>query len=242
MTKRKIVWFLALTLLALAVQPGLAAAQTAVLYEVTESMKLTNLQQAIYRTAYATLFGTVAAGSSICPTWLVQALSQTQCTISVMAIDNVNLATGNGPVYGRFHILIPGDNPVDGAELVIAEGSLHGRVDLSPAVLAQLPLGSIEGSWSAQGLPSGPLASLSVRGTFTGTFRLPFISPQDPTKTPLYLMDPTTQQVVPLHWTQYAVGVPTVMLEIKFVEVSVGATELSGDSSEKRRGKSRSSR
>lgn len=217
MTKQKFVWCLALALLALIVQPGLAAAQTAVLYEVTETMKVSSLQKGVYRSASAALFGWVAAGSSICPTWLVQALGQTHCHITARAQDNVNLATGLGPVSGRFQIVIAGDNDVDGPELVILEGRLNGTVDLSP-VLNQVPLGSIYGKWKAEGTRGGVLAGVEVKGTFTGTFRLPFVSPLDPTKTPLYLLDPATQQVVPVQAYQYSLGVPTVMLEITFVE------------------------
>lgn len=217
MKKQKLVGCLALALLALIVQPGLVSAQTAVLYEVTETMKLSSIRNGEYRSASAALFGWVSSGSSICPTWLVQALGQTHCSITARAHDSVNLATGRGPVDGTFQIVIAGDNDVDAPELVILEGRLNGRVDLSP-VLDQVPLGSIKGTWRAKGLRDGVLAGLEVRGSFTGTFRLPFVSPLDPSKTPLYLLDPTTQQVVPVQANQYSLGVPTVMLEITFVE------------------------
>jgi len=229
MTKRKFVWFLALAWLALAAQPGLAAEQKAFLYEVTEAMKLNSMQQGIYRTATASLMGSVEAGNSICPAWLAAAYGKAECAIVATARDSVDLATGQGPVRGTFKVVIQGDNLVDGPELVVAEGAFNGTVDLGPALLGpdgkpqsgdELPLGSLTGRWKASGARGGPLEGASVHGTLTGTFRMPFALPQalDPKQTPLYLMDPATQQVVPVHAAQYSLGIPTVMLEITFVE------------------------
>jgi hypothetical protein len=228
-SKRRFAWVLAGALLALAAHPGLASAQNAWLYEVTEVMKLKSQRETLYRSATAALMGQVAPGTSICPGWLVQYLGQTQCAIIAIADDNINLATGRGPVNGRFQVVIQGDNLVDQPELVILEGSLHGRIDLSPAVLGpdgqplsgdEIPLGSITGRWKARGARGGPLEGVAVEGKFSGTFRLPFVLPAawDPTQTPVYLLDPSTYQVSPVQAWQYSLGSPTVMLEITFVE------------------------
>jgi hypothetical protein len=228
-SKRRLAGFLAGALLALFALPGLASAQNAWLYEVTEVMKLKSQRESLYRTATAALMGHVSPGSSICPAWLVQYFGQTQCAIVAIADDNINLATGRGPVKGRFQIVIQGDNPVDQPELVILEGTLNGKIDLSPAVLGpdgtalsgdEIPLGTITGRWKARGARGGPLEGVSAEGKLSGTFRLPFVLPAawDPTQTPLYLLDPNTQQMVPVQAWQYSLGSPTVMLEITFVE------------------------
>jgi hypothetical protein len=228
-SQRCLVSFLAGALLLLAAQPGLASEQNAVLYEVTEAMKLKSMQSGISRTATASLVGYVNAGTSICPEWLAVYLGQKRCSLTATAHDSVSLVTGVGPVNGTFRVVIAGDNDVDGAELVILEGRINGKVDLVPAILGfdgkpqsgdELPLGSIKGQWRALGARGGPLEGLQVRGTFTGVFRLPFVLPAqlDPTQTPVYLVGPTPQDVVPVEWNEYSLGVPTVMLEITFVD------------------------
>src|SRR5262245_22425846 len=114
---------------------SIAAAQNAVLYEVTEAMKLKPGDGAQARVATAALMGRVNSGASLCPDWLSRALNVPSCAISVIAQDNIYLATGQGPVKGRFAVVIQDKNTIDGPELVIAEGSLRGSIDLSPAVL-----------------------------------------------------------------------------------------------------------
>ena len=216
--KRTARWsWLILPFLLLAVWPSVAAAQegirsdaNAVLYEVTENLKLKPLQSG-HRVATAALMGWVKAGASICPDWLAAYLGITRCSITAMASDNINLTTGAGPVSGTFSIVIQGDNPVDGPELEILRGTLHGTIDLSPAVLGGVPLGTITGQWSAKGVKSGPLGGVQVRGTFEGTFRLPFAHSEPA----LYLGNP---HPVPVADNERSLGVPTVRLELNFVE------------------------
>jgi hypothetical protein len=201
---------------------GLAAGQTAVLYEVTEQMKVRRGGQNQARVATAALMGSVSPGSSLCPDWLSKALNTPTCAITAIAHDNINLATGQGPVKGKFSIVIQGDNPQDGPELVVAEGSLRGTIDLSPAVLGwngyQVPLGFITGRWSARGTP-GPLESLQIGGTLTGTFRLPFVGP---TGRAAYMLNPYAypgpDSFAAIEPAELSLGVPTVRLELSFVE------------------------
>ncbi|OLC36983.1 MAG: hypothetical protein AUH81_07425 [Candidatus Rokubacteria bacterium 13_1_40CM_4_69_5] len=236
MSKRTAIWSLALALVSPAFYPGLAAAaQNAVLYEATETMKLKRKDNATSRVATAALMGWVSAGTSICPDWLAAALNVPACGVTAIANDNINLATGQGPVSGKFTVVIQGDNPVDGPELAIVEGSLHGTIDLSPAVLSGVPLGAIGGRWSARGTPGGPLDGIRMGGTFTGTFRLPFVMPGDPTKTPLYMLNPYafagsapsptlgTDFVLAAPSTEFSLGVPTVRLELTFVDAPAAA-------------------
>jgi hypothetical protein len=200
---------------------GPATAQNAVLYEVTEKMKVK--RRDTVRAATAALMGSVSPGPSICPDWLVATLQQARCAITVTASDRIDLATGLGPVHGTFSILIPGDNPVDGPELVIAQGALHGTIDLSPAIVGVegvlIPLGTIAAEWSARGRPGGPLAGLRADGSLTGTFRLPFL---DPVLGAAYMLDPFTYPApgaaVAVASNELSLGVPTVRLELDFVE------------------------
>lgn len=218
----------ALTLLASAFLPGLAAAESnAVLYEVTENLKLKSLQSG-RRMATAILSGTVEAGNSVCP-----ATVGVYCVLTATAADNLDISTGKGPVTGKFRVHVQDTNPVDGAELVILEGTLTGRMSLAPALFGpdgipgtgdELPLGTLNGLWSARGARGGPLQGVRAGGTLTGTFRLPFVGfPQvcqmfgNPPDCPLYLHPTDTGLVpVPLAWNEFSLGVPTVKLEITF--------------------------
>ncbi|HEU5304055.1 MAG TPA: hypothetical protein VFU40_05370 [Gemmatimonadales bacterium] len=205
---------------------GIAAGQNAVLYEVTEQMKVK--RNDTVRAATSSLMGSISAGTSLCPDWLVAALKVGRCSISATASDTINLSTGQGPVSGRFSILIPGDNPMDGPELVIAEGSLRGMIDLSPAVIGwngvRIPLGRMAGEWSARGSRGGPLDGLRVEGTLTGTFRLPFA---DPWLGAAYMLNPYAYPAegtaVGITKDELSLGVPAVRLELDFVEANSSA-------------------
>jgi hypothetical protein len=186
-----------------------ARAYDALLYELTENMKLRGGD--VKRQATAALGGTVNAGTSICP---AAVFGTTPCAMHATASDNLDLATGTGPATGRFAVVIQGDNPVDGAELVVLEGTLVGTVDLSPVLGlvggTPIPLGSIAGRWQATGTPGGPLADVTVGGTFQGTFRLPYVAEDGRIS---YLIDGTAH---PVAENEKALGVPTVRLELEF--------------------------
>jgi hypothetical protein len=237
---------LALAGLAPAVLPGFAAAESnAVLYEVTENLKLRPLLSG-RRLATATLSGTVAAGTSVCPA----GLGADYCVLTAMATDNLDVSTGQGPVTGRFRVHVQDTNPVDGAELVVLEGTLAGKIILAAAVLGgdgipntgdEMPVGTLTGHWSAVGVRGGPLQGLRGGGTLTGTFRLPFqltlptpfgchvVNPitctgmapfavyLDPSGIPL-TPDPAGPRVVQVAPNEHSLGVPTVKLEITFMD------------------------
>ena len=209
--KRTARWsWLILPFLLLAVWPAVAAAASnAVLYELTENLKLGPLSSG-HRVASATLSGTVAKGTAICPL-------PVDCTITAMGFDNINTATGKGPITGTFAVVVQGDNPVDGPELVILQGEFSGKIDLA---LASAGLGFLtDGKWSARGVKGGPLADLHLRGLLTGTFRLPFeVAPG----VVLYMLNPldfpNPGSFVPVQDNELSLGVPTVRLEVEFVE------------------------
>jgi hypothetical protein len=162
------------------------------LYEVMESMTLGGSGNVIRR-ATASLTGWVKGGTPICPSSLGLAF----CTVNVIASDTVRIDTGKGTVSGDFSVVVPcppfcnkGDNPVDGPEITVLSGTLRGDIDLGPAYLQGIPIGNFTGSLQGSGTKGGPLDRLIVRGSFTGTFRLPFVFPDDPQFPPSYVIDP----------------------------------------------------
>lgn len=183
------------------VGPSPAVAQDAVLYEVSETMTVKGGKMA-RRVANAALVGWANGGTGICPAPI------TRCQVTAFAQDNINLATGRGPVKGSFAIVVQDQNDVDGPELVVFQGSLVGHMDLSPAILGGTPLGSISGTWTARGRSS--LEGVDRNGTFTGIFRLPFLMGGVPS----YLMGPTS--VVPVGSDERSRNTPLVRLELMF--------------------------
>lgn len=200
--------WLILPFLLLALWPLVAAADepNAVLYELTENLKLKPLTSG-HRIATAVLMGTVSAGTPLCPL-------PVDCVITAVGSDNINIATGKGPMHGTFAIVVQGDNLVDGPELVIARGTFSGKVDLA---MASAGLGSLtKGKWTARGVAGGPLAGLHLRGSLTGTFRLPFeVAPG----VAVYMLNPLVSPpgVVLVQDNELSLGIPTVRLEVNFV-------------------------
>lgn len=202
----------ALLALALALLPGVGAAQepdvNATLYEVTETMKVRLHPAGGRRVATAALMGWVSAGTPLCPAELAGGAAR--CTVIAFATDNINLATGRGPVRGSFAVVVQGDNPVDAPELVVIRGEISGTIDLSPLLgTPPSPLGFVTGRWSAHGVGGTPLAGFRGHGRLSGTFRLPFVINGS---VPLYLTDGGPVPVAP---EEYSLGLPTVKLELR---------------------------
>ena len=190
-------------LLALMVGPAPALAADAVLYELTENMKLV-ARHGPHRTATSELMGTAKAGTPLCPL----PAGYPDCTINATGSDNVSLTTGLGNFSGTYTVVVQGDNPVDSPEYVIAKGKFKGKMDFSPAVLHGVPYGTVVATLD----PNGGGHRDRVR--FTGTFFLPFVFPGDPSGTPYYL--DFTYGAVPVADNQKALGYPTVKFEISF--------------------------
>jgi len=177
-----------------------ALAADATLYELTENMKLVG-KDSPRRRATSELMGTANAGTPLCP----MPVGAPPCTINATGSDNISLVTGLGKFSGTFTVVVQGDNPVDSPEFVIAKGKFSGKMDFSPAVLVNVPLGTVVGKMV--------LAGGGGTVPFTGTFRLPFVFGDSP---PLYLIDPAAFTVVPVEANEYALGYPTVRFEINF--------------------------
>ena len=187
-----------------------ASAVDAVLYEVTEAVKVTP-KGSSFKASTATLTGDVLAGTPLCPTWVAQQLNVATCTIIVRAVGKADDATGVGPASGDFDIVVQDWNSADAPEIVVMKGNLSGTIDLSPAFLKQQPLGSITGKFSAKGLAGSVMAGLKAEGTFSGKFRLPFRQ----TGRPSYLLDDGS--IVLAQPQEYSLGQAMVRLEVTFV-------------------------
>jgi hypothetical protein len=169
-----------LALLAVTGAPGVASAGSATLYELTENMKLVprhdrssprakRVPTSARRVATAAIAGFAEPGTPLCPADLHASdfeISPAPCMVHVHGSDNISLTTGLGTLQGHFSTVIQGDNPVDGPEAVVLKGQFQGQMDFSPALLHQIPFGTVTGKVTVQGS--------SKPATFTGVFRLPF--------------------------------------------------------------------
>lgn len=200
--KSSVMWTalsLAFLLLALLVGPAPALAQgpDAVLYELTENMKLVDAN----REAISQLMGTAKAGTPLCPL-------PVDCIINATGSDTISLATGLGDFSGRFTVVVQGDNPVDSAEYVVAKGKFSGQMDFSPAILVGWPYGTVVGKMVLDGV--------SGHVPFTGTFFLPFVGDAAGTEYYLDFNPLNPYRVVPVADNQRALGYATVKFEIAF--------------------------
>ncbi len=204
--------------------PAAAAAQWAVLYEVTENMYfygadgklippeliLSGQATPAARVADATLQGWAGLGSPLCPSSLLITNPLVKaCTVTATGLDNISLATGRGTVSGTYAVVINLDNAVDAPEYVVQTGTFSGEMDLS-----MRPLGTIVGTVT----PGGT----SLQIPFTGRFRLPFKVDSRGKKhtakrgdTAFYLADDAKTKI-PLQVWELSLASPLVRLELKF--------------------------
>jgi hypothetical protein len=189
---------------------GVALAQDATVYELTENMKLVSKGQP-RRTATSEIMGFVKPDTAMCPAYLAQPVAGrgNVCTINVTGSDSLSLATGLGMLRGRFTVVVQGDNPVDSPEYVVMRGNFRGKMDFSPALVGpvdlRLPYGTVTGTFTSDA---------GERIQFTGVFYLPFVIPGDPSGTAYYL--DFVSGVVPVADNEKALGYPTVKFEINF--------------------------
>jgi hypothetical protein len=185
----------------------------ATLYEVTETVRFDAAAglSVTMRNAIATLLGSARVGTPLCPTAVLATSSTaTSCDIAGQGQDSVSLATGLGPVWGTFAVLInaPGNSDDHVPDLPVLTGTFTGDVDLSPAVQAQIPLGYLR---------NGKLV-IDQTGqviSFTGTFRLPFSrGAGEGRKSDFYVADDGTP--IPVRQQERDLGFPLVRLEVTF--------------------------
>lgn len=145
-----------------------AGAGSARFYELTENMKVVTStkhgQTMSRRTAMAALTGVAEVGTPLCPDKKF-ASGPGGCAVNVIGTDDVSLVTGLGMLAGTSTTVIQGDNPVDGPEAVVLHGSFTGWMDFSPAIVHQVPYGTVVGRLTGGNRRPTP---------FSGVFRLPF--------------------------------------------------------------------
>jgi len=207
------------------------AASDVTLYEI--SQRVTFVPESldgsvIVRNARSPLLGVANLGTPLCPSELLIAVPRLRkCTVSATGTSDLSMVTGIGPVYGRFYVLInaPGNSKVHVPNLPVITGTFDGTIDLSPAVLSQVPLGSIAGTFTITQMAdaSGTLVPVTpVLLPFTGTFRLPFRIDQegwaersDDEDEAFYLAD-DFMTLMEVRDRERSVGFPTVRLEVRF--------------------------
>lgn len=192
----------------------------AVLYETTENLKMKALRGG-HRMATSALLGFAVKGTPLCPDALMPLVDPpTHCTLNVTGSDNISLTTGLGRFRGSVTVVVQEVNPVthmptpDSPELVIAHGRFTGDMDFSPAILNQVPLGSVVGRVTLDGF--------GRPAPFTGVFRLPFSLGipglngyllNAPDAVPA---DVNQWTITPVETNETAIGYPTVRFEISF--------------------------
>ena len=191
-----------------------ASAADVVLYEVSEAVKLDSAGGGKFKRNTGTLFGSARAGTVLCPQFIVDALDRSGktavCAISVQATGKADDVTGIGPVSGTLTVLSQDQNDVDAPEIAVITGTINGSMDLSPVFQLGRPLGSITGRFDAQGANGTIAKGYKAAGSFTGTFRLPFML--EGVSRAQYMMD--DGRTVAIDPAEYVLRYPAVRLEV----------------------------
>jgi hypothetical protein len=193
----------------LAMLPPTAHAADGTLYEVSEAINLKSNGKA-FRSSEATLSGRIKSGTPLCPAWVTTALGTDSCWIIVHATGGADDTSGVGPIRGTMFVMAEFRNAADAPELEILSADFTGQLDLSAALLQQIPRGTIVGKYSARGEKNSIMDGYKIQGAFEGVFRIPFLYGQQAS----YLLD--DGRVVPLEVNEYSIGQPTPRLELTF--------------------------
>jgi len=203
------------------------------LYEVSERVTFDpdpSVPGVIRRNATSPLQGFAALGTPLCPSQLLVSVSPIEsCTVIATGTDSVSTVTGTGPVSGTFDVVVnaPGNSSVHVPDLPVISGTFTGAVDLSPAVLGRVPVGSIAGTFTiarvadlATGMLMEPPQPVVL--PFKGTFRMPFkldargrFQKSDRNNPAVYL-DDDLRTLLPVRAFERSTGFPIVRLEVSF--------------------------
>jgi hypothetical protein len=187
--------------------PTPARAADAVLYEVSEAVKM-SWKSGKFQSSEATLMGAIRAGTPLCPLWLAAVYDIDRCWLTVRAKGQADDRTGIGPVDGIIQVLSQDKNSADASERVIISGKFKGTMDLSQPFGGGRPIGSMTGEYEIAGIKDSVAEAVRGKGKFTGTFRLPFAYAGQVA----YMRDDGT--LMALDPDEYSIGNPTVRLEI----------------------------
>jgi hypothetical protein len=154
------------------------------LYEVQEATDLRSMspEDRVLRLANAALVGT-ASGSLLCTA------GQDPCAFDTLAKSAVPLHLGVGALTGDWQVMFddelihPDGNPLLSDLVLVAKGSVTGTLDLRPLLTGKAPMALMKGQWKSK--------ALDVRGTFSGTFLVPFADPTKQCATGFAYFDPS---------------------------------------------------
>jgi hypothetical protein len=174
-------------------------------YEVQEATDLRgNPQNPALRLANASIVGTASGG--LCTA------GQDPCAFDTMATSRIPLLFGVGPLGGSFQVMFdtlmnPGHLLSD--LVLIAKGSIHGTLDLRPLLNRTAPMALMKGQWKSK--------MLGVRGTFSGTFLVPFPDPTKQCATGFAYLDPAAGLQC-LEPTEISLGRPVTKVVATFLK------------------------
>ena len=185
-----------------------AAGPQLTLYEVTENMHLTH-GKVVFRRATSPLGGFADVGSPLCPSVFV--FKDGICFVNAMGSNDINTATGQGPVTGEVTVVVQDVNPFDSPETVVLSGDFSGHMDLSLTAITGL------------GTMTGTITLDKVKGKvkFLGVVRIPISCANfgGPLTTPCYTTsgsDAIPTGGVLVDASEFALGFAMVRLDIYF--------------------------
>jgi hypothetical protein len=202
------------TALVLAGPAVAVAASDAVLYEVTENVRLDRG----LRLSTSQLQGAVNQHPLLCPKEFVTRHRADQCTITVVGTSEIDLATGMGPVDGSFSVVVQDPNATDAPEIVVMAGRFAGTMDMRPALTGTAPLAYVtEASLTVDTSDAGKTGIQP----FAATFRLPFSQRLDGRReranghrAAYYLSD--DGKPFKVRANERSLGSPTVRIDVSF--------------------------
>ena len=165
------------------VDPAPTPFATLKLYEVQEAtdLRAVRTEDRVLRLANAALVGTASGG--LCTA------GQDPCAFDTLAKSAVPLHIGVGPLNGDWQVMLddelihPDGNPLLSDLVLVAKGSVAGTLDLRPLLTGTAPMALMKGQWKSK--------ALDVRGTFSGTFLVPFTDPTKQCATGFAYFDPS---------------------------------------------------
>ena len=176
------------------------------LYEVQEATDLKGArpEDQVLRLANAALVGTASGG--LCTA------GQDPCAFDTLAKSRIPLHIGVGPLSGDFQVLF--DTMLNPGHLLsdlvlVAKGSVQGTLDLRPLLTRTAPMALMKGRWKSK--------ALDARGTFSGTFLVPFPDPTKQCATGFAYLDPSTGLQC-LNANEMSLGRPVTKLIATFLK------------------------
>jgi hypothetical protein len=186
-------------------------ASDVVMYEVTEAVgSKGNGTTGGFKSSQATLAGVAKTGTPPCPAEIAN-VAMSGCWVVVRATGRADDLTGIGPFVGSFEVVVQDKNVVDAPEVVVLRGHVGGDMDLSPAFQQGKPLGTVTGTYALKGVQNTVMAGRTIKGNYTGRFRLPHTVAGQAT----YMLDDLLTNIA-VDPAEYVLGYPAVKLEVTF--------------------------